>query len=84
MGTIIIIIILVVVVVFLAVLIFKTVLSPKKIEAVPRLIKQGKTQNAIKIAKLVLKDIMIQTKIAILVMKIIFFFWLYQSFFLSF
>ncbi len=57
MGTIIIIIILVVVVVFLAVLIFKTVLSPKKIEAVPRLIKQGKTQNAIKIAKqLIAKD----------------------------
>lgn len=32
-------------------IVLKSILSPKKIEAVPRLIKQGKTQNAIKIAK---------------------------------
>lgn len=31
--------------------VMKSIFSPKKIESVPKLIKQGKTQNAIKIAK---------------------------------
>ena len=57
MGTIVIIIILVVVVALLSLLIIKNFISPKKIEAIPRLLKQGKTQNAIKIAKqLIAKD----------------------------
>lgn len=57
MGTIIIIIILAVVVALLSILIFKNFVSPKKIEAIPRLLKQGKTQNAIKIAKqIIAKD----------------------------
>lgn len=40
---------------FLGVFIFKNILSPKKLDAVPRLIKQGKTQNAIKITKQLLQ-----------------------------
>jgi len=35
----------------LGIVVFKTIMSPKKLDAVPRLIKQGKTQNAIKITK---------------------------------
>ena len=34
--------------------VFKTIMSPKKLEAVPRLIKQGKTANAIKLSKQIL------------------------------
>ena len=46
-----------VVIISLILIILKTFVSPKKIEAIPRLIKQGKTQNAIKIAKqLIAKD----------------------------
>lgn len=41
----------------LVIVVVKTVASPKKLEAVPRLIKQGKTTNAIKIAKqMIAKD----------------------------
>lgn len=37
--------------------VLKSIISPKRIEAVPKLIKQGKTQNAIKIAKqIIAKD----------------------------
>lgn len=37
--------------------IFKNIMSPKKMEAIPKLIKQGKTQNAIRIAKqIIAKD----------------------------
>ena len=39
------------VVISLAVVVAKSVLSPKKLETVPRLIKQGKTANAIKLTK---------------------------------
>lgn len=35
----------------LVIVVFKTVMSPKKLEAVPRLIKQGKTAAAVKISK---------------------------------
>ena len=46
-----------VVIISLIIVILKTIVSPKKIDAIPRLIKQGKTQNAIKIAKqLLAKD----------------------------
>ena len=46
-----------VVIVSLIIVILKTVVSPKKIENIPRLIKQGKTQNAIKLAKqIIAKD----------------------------
>ena len=46
-----------VVIISLIIVILKTIVSPKKIDAIPRLIKQGKTQNAIKIAKqLIAKD----------------------------
>ena len=43
-----------VVIISLLIIILKNFVSPKRIEAVPRLIKQGKTQNAIKIAKQIL------------------------------
>jgi tetratricopeptide (TPR) repeat protein len=43
-----------VVIISLLIIILKNFVSPKKIEAIPRLIKQGKTQNAIKIAKQIL------------------------------
>lgn len=49
--TLVLIIFLVAIVTTLLFIVLKSILSPKKIEAVPRLIKQGKTQNAIKIAK---------------------------------
>ena len=46
-----------VVIISLIIIIVKTIISPKRIDAIPRLIKQGKTQNAIKIAKqLIAKD----------------------------
>ena len=46
-----------VVIISLLLIIIKNFVSPKKIDALPRLIKQGKTQNAIKIAKqLLAKD----------------------------
>lgn len=46
-----------VVIISLVIIIVKTIVSPKKIDAIPRLIKQGKTTNAIKIAKqLLAKD----------------------------
>lgn len=55
--TIVLIIILATVVTTLLFITLKGIISPKKIEAVPRLIKQGKTQNAIKIAKqIIAKD----------------------------
>ena len=38
----------------LSIIIFKNFISPKKIDAIPRLIKQGKTQNAVKLAKQIL------------------------------
>lgn len=47
----IILLILIVVVAALLFAVMKSIFSPKKIESVPKLIKQGKTQNAIKIAK---------------------------------
>ncbi len=43
-----------VVIISLLLIIIKNFVSPKKIDAIPRLIKQGKTQNAIKIAKQIL------------------------------
>ena len=43
-----------VVIISLVIIIVKTIVSPKKIDAIPRLIKQGKTTNAIKIAKQIL------------------------------
>ena len=43
-----------VVIISLIIIILKNFVSPKKIDAIPRLIKQGKTQNAIKIAKQIL------------------------------
>ena len=43
-----------VVIISLLILILKSFVSPKRIEAIPRLIKQGKTQNAIKFAKQIL------------------------------
>ena len=46
-----------VIIISLVIIIMKTVVSPKKIENIPRLIKQGKTQNAIKLAKqIIAKD----------------------------
>lgn len=51
---IVVIVFLVFVVLALVFLILKNFISPKRIEAVPRLIKQGKTQNAIKLAKQIL------------------------------
>ncbi len=51
---IVVIVFLVFVVLALIFLILKNIISPKRIEAVPRLIKQGKTQNAIKLAKQIL------------------------------
>ena len=42
------------VVISLGFVVFKTIMSPKKLDAVPRLIKQGKTANAIKLAKQVI------------------------------
>ena len=46
-----------VVIISLLIIIIKNFISPKKIDAIPRLIKQGKTQNAIKIAKqIIAKD----------------------------
>lgn len=54
MLTVIIIIILAAVVSILTFLIVKNVLSPKKLEAIPKLIKQGKTIKAIKICKQIL------------------------------
>lgn len=51
---IVVIVFLVFVVLALIFLILKNFISPKRIEAVPRLIKQGKTQNAIKLAKQIL------------------------------
>jgi len=46
-----------VVIVSLLFVIIKSIAAPKKLEAVPKLIKQGKTQNAIKITKnLIAKD----------------------------
>ena len=42
------------VVLALVFVIVKNIISPKRIDAVPRLIKQGKTQNAIKLAKQIL------------------------------
>ncbi len=55
--TAIIIIILGAVIIALSFIVVKSVLSPKKTEVIPRLIKQGKTQNAIKIAKqIIAKD----------------------------
>lgn len=43
-----------VVIISLLIIILKSFVSPKRIEAIPRLIKQGKTQNAIKFAKQIL------------------------------
>ena len=43
-----------VLIISLIIIILKNFISPKKIDAIPRLIKQGKTQNAIKIAKQIL------------------------------
>lgn len=43
-----------VVIISLFIIILKSFVSPKRIEAIPRLIKQGKTQNAIKFAKQIL------------------------------
>ena len=51
---IVIIVFLVFVVFALGFLILKNFISPKRIDAIPRLIKQGKTQNAIKLAKQIL------------------------------
>ena len=46
-----------VLIISLIIIILKNFVSPKRIEAVPRLLKQGKTQNAIKIAKqIIAKD----------------------------
>lgn len=46
-----------VVIISLLLIIIKNFVTPKKIDAIPRLIKQGKTQNAIKFAKqLLAKD----------------------------
>lgn len=46
-----------VVIISLVIIILKTVISPKKIDNIPRLIKQGKTQQAIKVAKqIIAKD----------------------------
>ena len=43
-----------VVIISLVIVIVKAFVSPKKIDAIPRLIKQGKTTNAIKLAKQIL------------------------------
>ena len=51
---IVVIIIAAVVIISLIIIILKNFVSPKKLDAIPRLIKQGKTQNAIKIAKQIL------------------------------
>lgn len=53
--TIIIISVMAIVVVTLIFLIVKTAVAPKRIEALPKLIKQGKTQKAIKLAKQLLQ-----------------------------
>ena len=42
------------VVLALGFVIIKNIISPKKTDAIPRLIRQGKTQNAIKLAKQIL------------------------------
>jgi len=54
-GTIILIALIAVVVIGLLIVIIKTVATPKRLDAIPRLIKQGKTQNAIKLAKQILQ-----------------------------
>jgi len=54
MFTIIIISVMAALVASLCFVIIKNVVSPKKLEAIPKLIKQGKTQNAIRIAKQVI------------------------------
>lgn len=57
MFTIILISVMVALVASLFFVVFKNVMSPKKLDAIPKLIKQGKTQNAIRIAKqLIAKD----------------------------
>lgn len=57
MFTVILICILGTVVISLFFVVLKGILSPKKLEAIPKLIKQGKTQNAIRIAKqIIAKD----------------------------
>ena len=43
-----------VLIISLIIIILKNFIYPKKLDAIPRLIKQGKTQNAIKIAKQIL------------------------------
>lgn len=46
-----------VIIITLIMFVVKSMLLPKKVEAIPRLIKQGKTQNAIKVAKqIIAKD----------------------------
>lgn len=45
---------LVLIISFLAVFIVKSTVSPKRVDTIPKLIKQGKTQNAIKLAKQIL------------------------------
>lgn len=54
MGLIIVITVLLAAVGILAFFVVKNIISPQKIEAVPKLLKQGKTQNAIKISKQIL------------------------------
>ena len=57
MPLIVVIITLVAIVGILVFFIVKTIISPKKLDSVPKLIKQGKTQNAIKITKqIIAKD----------------------------
>lgn len=57
MFTIILISVMVALVASLFFVVFKNVMSPKKLDAIPKLIKQGKTQNAIRIAKqIIAKD----------------------------
>lgn len=49
--------VLVIFIIALVIFIIKSSIAPKKVEAIPKLIKQGKTQNAIKIAKqIIAKD----------------------------
>ena len=54
MVTFIIIFVLATIISILAVVIVKSVVSPKQLEAIPKLLKQGKTQQAIKVAKQIL------------------------------
>lgn len=54
MFTVIIIVVLATIVSILAFVVIRSILSPKQLEAVPKLIKQGKTQQAIKVAKQIL------------------------------